>query len=203
MNNLCPICKNSYPPDVKFCINDGARLVATDIPIQATTPQTHNPFERQSQVGQPYYKASLGNRFLALLLDSLIFAGLAIPAAVVLVFAFIAAYGNEEELTIFLCILGGILTLVPIAFQLVKDGFGKGQSPGKKALKLMVIDLDTNMPCNKTKSFLRNLTILVLGIVPFVGGLIEPIMVFATKDGRRLGDRAANTMVIEKSDYFN
>jgi len=203
MNNLCPICKNSYPPDAKFCINDGARLIAADIPTQPTEPQTHNPFERQSQVGQPYYKASLGNRFLALLLDSLIFAGLAIPALVVLVFAFITAYGNEEELAIALCVLGGLLTLVPIGFQLLKDGFGKGQSPGKKALKLMVIDLDTNMPCNKTKSFLRNLIILLLSIIPFVGGLIEPLMVFTDKDGRRLGDRAANTMVIEKSDYFN
>jgi uncharacterized RDD family membrane protein YckC len=203
MNNLCPICKNSYPPDVKFCINDGARLVATDIPIEPTEPQPHNPFARKPQVGQSYYKASLGNRFLALLLDSLIFTGLTIPALVAFLFAFISAYGNEEEAAMALCVLGGLLMLIPIAFQLAKDGFGKGQSPGKKALKLMVIDLDTNLPCNKTKSFLRNLIIMALGIVPFVGGLIEPIMVLATKDGRRLGDRAANTMVIEKSDYFN
>lgn len=203
MNNLCPICKTSYPPDVKFCINDGARLVIAGSSTEQTEPQIHNPFERKQQVGQPYYKASAGNRFLAILLDSLIFTGLTIPALVVFLFAFFSAYGNKENLAIALCFVGIVLTLIPLAFQMFKDSFGKGQSPGKKAMKLMVIDLDTNMPCTKQKSFLRNVIILLLGLVPVIGSLIEPIMVLATNDGRRLGDRAANTMVIEKSEYFS
>jgi len=203
MNNLCPICKTSYPPDVKFCINDGARLVAAGNSTEQTEPKIHNPFERSPQVDLPYFKASIGNRFLATLLDGLIVTALTIPAAIALVGAFIAAYGSEEELTITLGIVGLILALIPLAFQMLKDGFGQGQSPGKKVMKLMVIDLDTNMPCTKQKSFLRNIILLLMALVPVVGSLIEPIMVLATKDGRRLGDRAANTMVIEKSDYFN
>jgi uncharacterized RDD family membrane protein YckC len=203
MNNLCPICKTSYPPDVNFCINDGARLIAADNPIQQTEPQVYNPFERKPQVGLPYCKASIGNRFLAFLLDGLIFTALTIPGAVALVGAFIAAYGSDESLAITLCILGVILILIPLAFQMLKDSFGQGQSPGKKALKIMVIDLDTNRPCTKQKSFLRNIIMLLMGLVPFVGSFIEPIMVLATEDGRRLGDRAANTMVIEKSEYFS
>lgn len=211
MNNLCPICKNSYPPDVKFCINDGARLIATAPSATQTEPQIHNPFEPQknnpfeqkAHAGQSYYKAQIGSRLAAALLDGLIFIGLTIPALIAFLFAFITAYGNNEELAIALCVLGGILTLIPLGFQLAKDGFGKGQSPGKKAMKLMVVDLETNMPCNKQKSFLRNLIVLLMGLVPVIGSLIEPIMVLATNDGRRLGDRAANTMVIDKSEYFS
>lgn len=211
MNNLCPICKNSYPPDVKFCINDGARLIAADQPIQQTEPQIRNPFEPHKnasfehtpQTGQTYYKASIGNRLGAALLDGLIAVGLCIPACAVFVFAFIAAYGNEETTAIALCILGALLTLIPLGFQLLKDGFGRGQSPGKKAMSLMVIDLETNMPCTRQKSCLRNIIILLTGLVPVIGSLIEPIMVLLTDDGRRLGDRAANTMVIDKSQYFN
>jgi uncharacterized RDD family membrane protein YckC len=203
MNNLCPICKTSYPSDVKFCVNDGARLIATDSAAEQTEPQLHNPFERQPQIGQSYYKASIGNRFVAALLDGLIFLALMIPAAVIFVFAFIAAYGSKEEEAAAFCIVGILLFLIPLAFQIFKDGFGTGQSPGKKAMKLMVIDLETNMPCTKQKSFLRNIIMLLMGIVPIVGGFIEPIMVLATNDGRRLGDRAASTMVIDKSDYFN
>lgn len=219
MNNLCPLCKNSYPPDVKFCINDGARLIAANTSLEQNEPQLPNPFEPQmrnpfepekdipfegkAQTGQPYFKAPIGSRLAAALLDGLILIGLTIPAVIAFVGAFISAYGNNEEQAIALCVLGGLLTLLPLGFQFIKDSFGKGQSPGKKAMKLMVIDLDTNMPCNKQKSFLRNLVALLIGMVPFVGSLIEPIMVLATDDGRRLGDRAANTMVIDKSNYFS
>lgn len=203
MNHLCPICKTSYPPDVKFCINDGARLIATDSSAEQTEPQVHNPFERRPQIGQAYYKASIGNRFVAALLDGLILLALTIPAAGMFLFAFVTAYENKEEEAMVICFVAVLLMLLPLAFQMLKDSFGKGQSPGKKAMKLMVIDLETNMPCTKQKSFLRNIIMMLIGIVPLVGGFIEPIMVLATDDGRRLGDRAANTMVIDKSDYFN
>lgn len=202
MNHLCPICKTSYPSDIKFCINDGARLIAADISAEQTEPKPHNPFERQPQVSQSYYKASIGNRLVAALLDSLIFFALTIPAAVIFVFAFLAAYESNQEGAAALCFVGILLILIPLAFQMLKDSFGRGQSPGKKALKLMVIDLETNMPCTRQKSFLRNIIMTLIGIVPMLG-FIEPIMILVTSDGRRLGDRAANTMVIDKSDYFN
>lgn len=219
MNKICPLCKNTYPPDVKFCINDGARLVAADDSATPNEPQVRNPFEpqmrnpfepqkntpfeHQAQPGQTYYKAQIGNRLVAALLDGLIFVGLTIPPFAAFLFAFISAYGNEVEAAIALGVLGLIITALPLGFQLAKDGFGKGQSPGKKVMKLIVIDLDTNMPCNKQKSCLRNLIGLLLGLVPLVGSFIEPIMVLVTDDGRRLGDRAANTMVIDKNQYFN
>lgn len=61
----------------------------------------------------------------------------------------------------------------------------------------MVIDLDRNSPCKFGKSCFRNIIMMLVNIIPFVGWLIEPIMVIATEDGRRLGDRVANTQVID------
>lgn len=223
MNQICPVCKASYPPDVKFCINDGTQLgVPINNPFEQQ-PKPHNPFEPQQKPhnpfeqqntsnnpfqralppNQPYPKASLGNRFLAFLIDSLIFIGLLIPAAALFIFAFIAAYGNEESLMILLGVSGLLLFLLPLAYQLFKDGMGTGQSYGKRAMQLIVIDLDTNTPCSKSKSAARNIVSGLIGFFPVVGQFIEPIMVLATEDGRKLGDRAANTVVIDKSAYFN
>lgn len=204
MTNICPLCNTSYPADVKFCIHDGARLIGADAVPRAENPAgINNPFEAKPVGNLGYSRADLGNRFLAALLDGLICLALAIPGGVLLVFAFIAAYGNEETLMFTLGIIGALLLLVPIAYQLLKDGFGQGQSYGKRALKIMVIDLETNRPCGRTKSFLRNIVSLLLGAVPFVGSFIEPVMVLATPDGRKLGDRAANTIVIDRTAYFN
>ncbi|WP_316810996.1 RDD family protein [Pedobacter heparinus] len=204
MNNLCPLCKTSYPQNVKFCINDGARLIEADTPQNVENPMgINNPFESKPITNLGYVKADLGNRFLAALLDALICFALAIPGTTLLVFAFIAAYGNEETLMFTLGIIGALLFFIPIAYQLLKDGFGQGQSYGKKALKLLVIDLETNRPITKSKSFLRNIVSLLLGIVPLIGNFIEPVMILATDDGRKLGDRAANTMVIDRKSYFN
>lgn len=223
MNNVCPVCKTSYPPDVQFCINDGTKLgVPINNPFEQKpkleanpfSPPAYNPFESQSDrtnpftkplpVGQPYPKASLGNRFLAALIDGLIIIGLLIPGGALLIFAFIAAYGSDEGLAITLGVIGVLAVLcLPIAYMLFKDGFGQGQSYGKKALGLVVVDLDTYMPCGKAKSLARNIVSTLVGMFPLVGQFVEPIMVIATEDGRKLGDRAANTMVVDSVTYFN
>ena len=65
----------------------------------------------------------------------------------------------------------------------------------------MVVNLDNNTPCDKGKSFFRNFISGLVAIIPFVGWLIEPIMVLATEDGRKLGDKAANTQVIDKKNF--
>jgi len=37
----------------------------------------------------------------------------------------------------------------------------------------------------------------LLNLVPILGFLIEPLFFFSTVDGKRLGDKAAKTIVIE------
>ena len=65
----------------------------------------------------------------------------------------------------------------------------------------MVVCLKDNTPCTKGKSFLRGLIMVLLGIIPYVGWLIEPLIVLADDEGRRLGGRAADTQVIDVLDY--
>ena len=87
-------------------------------------------------------------------------------------------------------------------YSFTKDGREAGQSFGKEMLNLMVVNVETNQPCSVGESALRALILFVVNLVPVVGWLIEPIFVLASDDGRRLGDRAANTQVIDASAYM-
>lgn len=222
---VCPTCKISYPTNTKFCVNDGSKLVRPEDLIPKCV-KCHTPYsddikfcprdggevkiiltrhlsqfvygERQPyqgfNVNHRYPKASLGDRFLAALLDSLITTGLSIPAITFFIL------GIEEDSDGFF-IFGFILYLIPLIYTFIKDGLGQGQSWGKKALDIMVVKLENKMPCDKRKSFFRNFVSGLITIIPIIGWLIEPIMVLATDDGRKLGDRAANTQVIDKRNF--
>jgi uncharacterized RDD family membrane protein YckC len=231
-NPTCPKCKTTYPINTRFCINDGSELVRPeelipkciicntaysgdikfcprdggDVKVILTKQyqqpaNSQQPFQKFN-TNQKYPKASLGNRFLAALLDGLISTVLSIPAILFFVIAMekIDSYDNDGAgWLIFIAIL---FYLIPVIYGFIKDGLGQGQSWGKRPLDLMVVNLDNNAPCNKGKSFLRNFISTLLAIIPCIGCLIEPIMVLATNDGRKLGDKAANTQVIEKK-YYN
>jgi uncharacterized RDD family membrane protein YckC len=162
------------------------------------------PAYGQSAYGQPYGqqlvypKAPLGARFAAHLVDGLIFT---LPAVILV---FIAIFGAASEImaaAVICGVLGGVLVIAAIIYALLKDGRANGQSIGKKMMNLMVVHLPTNRPCTMGQSAGRAAIMMALGFIPYVGGLIEPIVVLATQDGRRLGDRAANTQVISVESY--
>jgi uncharacterized protein (TIGR02145 family) len=101
-------------------------------------------------------------------------------------------------------VLALILYIIPLIYGFIKDGLGKGQSWGKRAMGLMVVHIPTNTPCTKGKSFVRWLISALLSGIPYVCYLtvwIEFILVLATKDGRRLADKVAKTQVIEAKLY--
>ena len=81
-----------------------------------------------------------------------------------------------------------------LIYLLFKDGLS-GQSLGKRVFKLMVIDKTTNQPCGLGKSLLRNIDMLL----PFMP-LLELVILWFSKDGRRIGDRLANTVVVMVSE---
>ena len=157
---------------------------------------------RSVGTNQRFLKASLGNRFLAALFDGLITIGLSIPAIIFFVLGMskVDSYSDKDE-AFGLFIIAFLFYLIPIVYNFIKDGLGQGQSWGKKALDLMVVNLDNNTHCDKGKSFFRNFISGLVAIIPFVGWLIEPIMVLVTEDGRKLGDKAANTQVIDKKNF--
>jgi len=144
-----------------------------------------------------YRKASLGRRLVALIVDSVVaFAPLAGAAA--LMIALLPANSGVG------IALGILLVIAAIGwmlyYRLTKDGRAHGQSIGKSLVDLMVVDLETNQPCTRGKSALRELVMLGLNALPF-GFVVEPLFAMIDDRGRRVGDRAANTQVIETAEY--
>ncbi|UNC91018.1 RDD family protein [Candidatus Contubernalis alkaliaceticus] len=91
-----------------------------------------------------------------------------------------------------------------IAYILLRDSFGKGQSFGKRLFGLKVIKLDNGLSCSPGDSFMRNLPgfgfILLnyfLPIFTFPFLLIEPVTIFRSLKGQRIGDCWARTQVID------
>ncbi|MDO9574619.1 MAG: RDD family protein [Candidatus Contubernalis sp.] len=91
-----------------------------------------------------------------------------------------------------------------IAYNLLRDSFGKGQSFGKKIFGLKVIKLDNGLPCRPGDSFMRNLPgfgfillNLILPIFTFPFLLIEPVTILKSEKGQRIGDRWARTQVVD------
>lgn len=228
----CVVCATEYSSDVKFCPKDGGSIttISSTTSNSQTPPygytqnqnqgQHQNQYQQRQQQNLPpnygnnrnnpynneqYYKASLGSRFGAYLLDLLITIGFAIPSIIFLFagFAEIESYRGNDAAAGAYFILAALLYLIPLTYSFIKDGIGEGQSWGKKAVGIMVVHLPTNQPCNYGQSFTRNIVMTLLGFIPYVGWLIEPIVVMAAEDGRRLGDKAANTQVIEVRDYKN
>ena len=65
----------------------------------------------------------------------------------------------------------------------------------------MVVHLETNAPCNRAQSALRQLVMAGTNVIPYIGWLVEPVAAMAADGGRRLGDHAAGTQVIAVESY--
>jgi uncharacterized RDD family membrane protein YckC len=154
---------------------------------EQTTPQKESKPTTEN-------KADLGKRFVAGLID----------AAIAIVIGFIP-------------IIGGIISA---AYWLLRDGFEfefmNRRSLGKKVMKLRPVTLD-GTPVDMVVSIKRNWMFAIWGItqllifIPVVGwalipvvfviagilSVIEIILVLTDPEGRRMGDKIANTKVIE------
>ena len=144
-----------------------------------------------------YRKASLGRRFVALIVDSIVAFAPLVGAAALMVALLPSNSGGGIALGILLMIasVGWMFY-----YRLTKDGRPNGQSIGKSLVDLMVVDLETNQPCTRGKSTLRELVMLGLNALP-LGFLVEPLFAVIDDRGRRVGDRAVNTQVIETAEY--
>ncbi len=91
------------------------------------------------------------------------------------------------------------LILSPL-YLLVRDGlFLPGQSFGKWMLGLVVIQLEDGSPCQLARSLRRNVIFTVPGFNA-VALLFEAQAVRSDGQGMRLGDRLAQTQVVEGKD---
>lgn len=99
---------------------------------------------------------------------------------------------------------GKALFAAALLYLLLRDGLGLGQSLGKRALGVQVVELKERRPARMRESAVRNLPLflgLLLSLVAhpiFVLVLgVEAVTVFQDAKGRRMGDRLAETQVID------
>jgi len=87
--------------------------------------------------------------------------------------------------------------ILPFAYMLLKDGMCisglKNRSIGKLAMGLKVVDLSG---VTEKQSPLDSLKRNILLAIPLMG-LIEGVVVLIDEKGQRLGDRIAQTLVVE------
>jgi uncharacterized RDD family membrane protein YckC len=91
---------------------------------------------------------------------------------------------------------GSVLALVVAAiYLLLRDGMG-GQSLGKLVVGLVVVNIQTGKFCSWKDSALRNVFVLIPG-ANVMAVFLESITILRDPQGQRLGDRVAQTQVIE------
>ena len=158
-------------------------------PVGAATPPSTSPYAR----------AEVGPRLLAAFIDFVIGVAALLPGGALAIAGYAA--GEDEGMMV----MGWITFVVGFGwalwYALTKDGINGGRSIGKRRVGLMVVHLPSNAPCTRAQSAIRALVAVICNVVPAVGWLIEPVMVLIGEDGRRLGDRAADTQVIAAADY--
>ena len=114
-----------------------------------------------------------------------------------------------------LLIRGGAGALLGFFYSLVADGLPggfKGRSPGKRLMRIRVVDENGN-PARLKTSIIRNIPVGIvtfLMVIPFWGwilavlvgipfGLIELSLIARAKGHQRLGDVLAGSLVIRES----
>lgn len=82
------------------------------------------------------------------------------------------------------------------SYILFKDSLFHGKSLGKILFGLMVIRISDGKPCKVSQSVLRNAFFVIPGM-NIVSLIFEVYFIFNDKQGMRLGDKLAQTQVVE------
>jgi uncharacterized RDD family membrane protein YckC len=138
--------------------------------------------------------AGIGSRFIALLIDTLIWAvGLVVLG--LLVWAFqpaLQAFSNlSYQWTV--AILTIAIFLLNWGYFTLFEAFGNGRTPGKRVARIRVIQ-QSGRPIGIFESMARNF-IRYVDQIPFFYA-VGVVVVFATRQHQRLGDLAAGTLVV-------
>ncbi len=140
--------------------------------------------------------ASLGERLLAAIIDLII-----IIAFLYVIFKIVDAlnlitYGMDKwsKMAIY-----SLLMLPAMLYTLVSEIFFKGQTLGKKVLKIKVIKKDgyaASFGDYFARWIFRLVDVWLLGLTPIIG----IISIIVSKDNQRMGDMASGTAVISLKD---
>ncbi len=147
--------------------------------IEISTPE---------RVTVAYELAGVGSRMLAQAIDALIVTGI--------LFGLFTAAGAISGPIVLAVAIGGA-TLTPVCYFLLIEWLWHGSTPGKAALRLRVV-CSTGEPIGLQESAVRNFVRIIdfLPVAYVLGGTVAMI----SRDGRRLGDMAAGTVVVRLAD---
>ena len=159
--------------------------------------------ETPEQVDLHFPVAGVGSRFLALLADTL----LQFAAYMVVIFFFAVAFGSSHEVrssaqhTTDTAAKWGTAIFIFLNFLAfwgyfsLFEAFWKGQTPGKRLMKLRVIK-DSGRSITLFEALARNL-LRVVDAVPSIY-LVGVITMLCNRQHKRLGDLVAGTIVIHE-----
>lgn len=147
--NRCTRCGKNFPPEVRFCPYDGAAVESSSNDISSVSYRNQGSDNHLNR----YPKTGLSDRIFAAIIDLLIVAILYLP------FYFIGKTGGSDQPSYRLLM---VLFLIPFVYSIWKDGFGKGQSWGKRLIGLMVVDINSNLPCSNLRSIARSFVQILL-----------------------------------------
>jgi uncharacterized RDD family membrane protein YckC len=146
--------------------------------------------ETTQHVRLAYQPASVGDRILAYLLDSLLL-GAWIIGVVLLMSSLGGATNLGQAWTVLLMALIGVPLLL---YHLVSELYFNGQSVGKRVLGIRVVLLDGRAP--GLGAYLLRWVFRLVDIL-LTNGLLAVVMVAVNGRGQRLGDVAAGTAVVK------
>ena len=187
---------------------------ANNIPFSTPAPQSAEPVNLKKQAVSVL--ASIHKRILAKIIDflilwipsSMIFGQFVTPDFVqkyqaIAGKAILPSVEQQEQLLALIGTLPSIAYYAVASFVLayfILQAFllhKFGQSIGKKALGIMIVDDQTHEKTNITRSFLiRSVVFIILGYFVFIISLVDFGFIF-TKRNRTLHDRLAKTVVVD------
>jgi uncharacterized RDD family membrane protein YckC len=146
--------------------------------------------------------AGFGPRFLAQLVDNVI---LGVVGTVVFIAAiassavYVPASGSEEALLVPIIIMILLLLFVTVGYYALFESLWNGQTPGKRLTGIRVVRRG-GLPLTFREVALRNLIRLVDWLPSY--GFAGLVSFFATRNQQRLGDLAADTVVIREFSTY-
>lgn len=142
-------------------------------------------------VALDFIPASLGDRIVAHIIDWLIFIAWGIVC--ILLFSGLSmSFDNNDILGVVFIVL--FLWLPLMFYDLLFEVFMNGQSIGKRAMKIRVINLDGTQPT--LGAYLMRWLFRLVDTVLF-GSIVALITAAANGKGQRIGDIAAGTAVVK------
>lgn len=155
--------------------------------------------QTSQNVSLEFEPASIGDRILASILDSLVMIAYALIIFFIFIYSSInrfnqnVAQDSSENLAFVITII--ILIVLPLMFyHLLSEIFMNGQSIGKRAMNIRVVMLNGGTP-TLGAYFIRWIFRII--DIQLFSGLVAIVAIASNQKGQRLGDMAAGTTVVK------